>query len=87
MGTDIGYLRFIFYFGLVGLLTFMAYFVTVTMACCKFFKDYQFMFWMLMLITLAFWIKVATDIFLVFALFLMMDFLNRCQIANSLNKK
>lgn len=87
MGTDIGYCRFIFYFGLVGLSVFMAYFMEVTRACAIFFKKYKTLFWLLLLINFVVWLKVSTDIFLVFALFLMMDLLKKCQISDSVMPK
>lgn len=68
--TDIGYLRFIFYFGLVGLVTFIVYFCKVAATCVSRFKDYRGMFLLLLLFNFVLWCKVATDIFLVFALFL-----------------
>ena len=73
MGTDIGYLRFIFYFGLIGLLSFMTYFCRVTQICIKNLKRYKVLFMSLLTINFIVWFKVATDIFLVFALFLMIN--------------
>ena len=70
MGTDIGYLRFIFYFGVIGLLAFMYYFILVTNCCMKRFLALKQIFVMLLLVNFIVWFKVATDIFLVFALFL-----------------
>lgn len=70
MGTDIGYLRFIFYFGLVGLVTFISYFVKVARTCALRFPKYARMFMMVLAINMIVWLKVSTDIFLVFALFL-----------------
>ena len=68
--TNIGYLRFIFYFGIVGLLTFIIYFCKVATTCVSRFKTYKGMFLLLLLFNFVYWCKVATDIFLVFALFL-----------------
>lgn len=68
--TDIGYLRFIFYFGVVGLVTFIIYFCKVAVTCMSRFKDFRGMFLLLLLFNFVLWCKVATDIFLVFALFL-----------------
>ena len=68
--TDIGYLRFIFYFGLVGLVTFFIYFCKVAATCVSRFKKYRVMFLLLLLFNFVLWFKVSTDIFLVFALFL-----------------
>lgn len=68
--TDIGYLRFIFYCGLLGLVLFALYFVNVTVACIGRFKAYKAMFILLLLVNFIGWFKVSTDIFVVFALFL-----------------
>lgn len=70
MGTDIGYLRFIFYFGLIGLVTFVFYFFKVAKACVGRFPKYTTMFWLVLAINMIVWLKVSTDIFLVFAIFL-----------------
>ena len=83
MGTDIGYLRFIFYFGVIGLLTFMAFFYKVTHTCIRFFGEYKHLFVMFLAINFIVWLKVATDIFLVFALFLMLEFSNKLCIKNT----
>ena len=70
MATDIGYLRFIFYFGLIGLVSFVVYFFKVTSICVARFNGYKDMFLLLLLFNFILWFKVSTDIFLVFALFL-----------------
>lgn len=69
-GTDIGYLRFIFYCGLIGLLVLIAYFFKATQICISRFCEYKMMFLMLLAVNMIVWLKVSTDIFLVFALFL-----------------
>lgn len=68
--TDIGYLRFLFYFGLVGLFSFVIYFVKVAKSCVNRFPKYTTMFWLVLSINMIVWLKVSTDIFLVFAIFL-----------------
>lgn len=68
--TDIGYLRFIYYFGLIGLILFMLYFCKVTAVCASRFTQYRLLFLLLLLLNFTIWCKVSTDIFLVFALFL-----------------
>ncbi len=73
MGTDIGYLRFIFYFGLIGLAIFVAYFFKVAKTCVYRFPKYATLFWLVLAINMIVWLKVATDIFLVFAIFLCMS--------------
>ena len=69
-GTDIGYLRFIFYCGLTGLIVLIAYFFKVTQICIRRYINYKTMFLLLLAINMIVWLKVSTDIFLVFALFL-----------------
>lgn len=70
MGTDIGYLRFIFYFGLIGLLAFSNFFWQASRICFQRFKGTKFLFLMILFCNFVVWLKVATDTFLVFALFL-----------------
>ena len=72
--TDIGYLRFIFYFGVFGLITFIAYFIKVALTCRKRLPEMGSLFLMLLLLNFTIWCKVSTDIFLVFALFLCMPY-------------
>ena len=74
--TDIGYIRFIFYCGVIGLMTFIIYFIKVTQVCIDRFKAYRAMFVLLLLVNFIGWLKVSTDIFLVFALFLCVDLEN-----------
>ena len=73
MGTDVGYLRFIFYFGLLGLSFFLMFFGKATQICMRRFKGYGLLFLLILSVNLIGWIKVSTDIFLVFALFLCID--------------
>ena len=68
--TDVGYLRFIFYFGVVGLVAFILYFFKCAQVCVSRFKREALMFWLILLANYILWFKVATDIFIVFALFL-----------------
>ena len=70
MATDIGYLRFIFYFGLVGLLLFCVYMAACANELVKRFPAYSWMFFCILLINLIVWMKVSTDIFVVMAIFL-----------------
>lgn len=72
--TDIGYLRFIFYFGVFGLITFMAYFIKVALTCRKRLPEIGSLFLMFLLLNFTIWCKVSTDIFLVFALFLCLPY-------------
>lgn len=70
MGTDVGYCRFIFYFGLLGLGLFSLFFIKTTAICSKNNPQYAIVFWMILLLNFIVWIKVSSDIFSVFALFL-----------------
>mgnify|MGYP000006715237 CR=1 FL=1 len=69
-GTDVGYLRFIFYFGLMGLVAFSLFMCKVAKVCMNRFTSYRSLFFMILLLNFAVWFKVSTDVFLVFALFL-----------------
>ncbi len=78
MGTDIGYLRFIFYFGVVGLLAMSAVMVYTGVIGAKFYTRFSHLFIMGVASNFVVWLKVATDMFpfLVFfacAAFLQMD--------------
>ena len=70
MGTDIGYLRFIYYFGTAGLIWMIAIICYSTYVCSDQFKAYTWLFIMALGIGLAVWAKVSSDIFLFFDLFL-----------------
>ena len=70
MGTDVGYLRFIFYFGLIGLSLFIYFFCRVAQICVRRLISYKILFLMILAVNMIGWAKVSTDIFLVFALFL-----------------
>lgn len=73
MGTDVGYLRFIFYFGLPGLLAFSLFIIYAGIFCIKLSPGYKRMFVFLLMVNFAIWFKVSTDQFLIFALFLMLN--------------
>lgn len=73
MGTDVGYLRFIFYFGLFGLLSFIAFFIAITQSCMKKFPAQSMLFLLFLAVNMAGWFKVSTDVFLVFAPFLLIS--------------
>ena len=68
MGTDIGYLRFIFYFGLIGLFAFSFFLISVARECISLLPDYKLLILFILLLGFIIWLKVATDVFLVFAL-------------------
>lgn len=70
MGTDIGYCRFIFYFGLIGLFAFSCFLILVAKECIALLPDYKMLILFILLLGFIIWLKVATDVFLVFALLL-----------------
>lgn len=76
MGTDVGYLRFIFYFGLIGLIAMFMVIFKAGYYCMKSLSQYKMMFILLLMVNYLVWFKVSTDIFLVFALFLMVGIKN-----------
>ncbi|MBQ3186934.1 MAG: hypothetical protein IJB62_05185 [Alistipes sp.] len=68
--TDVGYWRFIYYFGLIGLLAFSAFLCYVTYACSKNHPTFKLLCWLILITNFIIWAKVSTDLFLVFALLL-----------------
>jgi len=69
-GVDAGYSRFLFYFGLVGLVAFSVFILKVGFVCISRFKSYRLMFLMMLALNFIIWVKVSTDLFIVFAPFL-----------------
>ena len=74
--TDIGYLRYIFYFGLIGLSALIAVFIKATKICIKHFDGYKVLFFLMLVSNLICWFKVSSDTFSVFAPFLCLAFMN-----------
>lgn len=70
MATDVGYLRFIFYFGLVGALPFIYYMYYAAKILMKKHPQYSALFFLILLINYIMWFKVSSDLFPFFALFL-----------------
>ena len=70
MGTDIGYLRFLFYFGILGLVWIIAVMAYSAYVCADQSKGYAGIFMMALGVGLIIWAKVSTDIFLFFCIFL-----------------
>lgn len=73
VGTDIGYCRFIFYNGMLGLLTFSVFFVYNAWIGIRQFSAYRGFFIMLLALGFIIWLKVSTDLFIIYALFLCME--------------
>lgn len=70
MGVDTGYCRFLFYFGIMGLLAFSSVFIAATVICSKNQPKYTLVFWIILLLNFICWVKVSSDIFPVYALLL-----------------
>ena len=67
-GTDIVYLRFIFYFGILGMLAMSSFIYKAAQICWIKCKEYKPMLIMLLLTNYIIWLKIATDLFPIFAL-------------------
>ncbi len=74
--TDIGYCRFILYCGIIGFASFAIFFIYNAMVFAKKNKKYWDLFFFLLALTFIVWVKVSTDIFLIYALFYCVDALN-----------
>lgn len=70
MGTDVGYLRLVFYFGLIGMACFVLFLVQSTRMACRSMPDDRVLFVLILLLGFIIWLKVATDLFFVIALFI-----------------
>ena len=77
MGTDIGYCRFIFYFGIIGLLAISSVMIYAAFICSKAYPDYTLLFWIALLAGFIMWWKAATDIFVFFTIFICSSFFNK----------
>lgn len=88
--VDAGYLRFIFYFGLSGLAIFSLYMIYAYVCTMRRWREYALELFLLLLLHFAVWVKVSTDLFFVFAMFLMLSLILETypvqQDENSLNQ-
>jgi hypothetical protein len=75
MNTDVGYLRFIYYFGLVGLSIFSIMILYAGSMCLKRFKENQLLILILILIHFIVWFKVATDCFFILGVFIALSYI------------
>lgn len=66
MGTDIGYCRFIFYFGIAGTLIMISVFVFLAIYCARNHPHQKFLFFLLLCVNLIGWCKVSSDVIMVF---------------------
>lgn len=72
MGTDVGYCRFVFYFGIIGLTMFSVYFINCAKQCSDIIPQCRILFWLILFINFIGWSKVSSDIFPIYALVLML---------------
>lgn len=70
--TDVGYLRLIYYSGLIGLLSFIIMFVAIAYQLCNKWPKERLLIISLVLLQGLVWIKISTDIYQIFALLLML---------------
>ena len=68
MSTDVGYLRFIFYCGILGFMAFSSLFVFCTIELSRRWPRMKGLFITLLIWQAFFWIKGSADIFVIFAL-------------------
>lgn len=68
--TDVGYSRFLFYFGIVGLVAISAVVLKAGEICMRRFQGYRLMFALVCVVNFVVWTKVSSDVFLVFCPFL-----------------
>jgi len=67
--TDIGYCRFVLYCGLAGFSVFASFFIFNALSFLYRYSHYKLLFLSLLAFSFIIWIKVSTDIFLIYALF------------------
>jgi len=77
MGTDVGYLRFIFYFGTIGLIAFSIFLIHDQKVSSQLLPKYRKMFIFILIAGFVIWLKVSTDVFFAFALFLCIGYMNQ----------
>ncbi|MCD8236969.1 MAG: hypothetical protein LUD00_10040 [Prevotellaceae bacterium] len=71
--TDIGYCRFILYCGLVGFSSFCMLFIYNAWVFAHKFRDFGLAAFFLLVLSFVIWMKVATDLFFIYALFYCVD--------------
>ena len=75
MGTDVGYCRYIFYFGILGLIAISAVMLYAGVIAVKAFPKYSHVFMMGVLCNFIVWLKVSTDLFPFLSIFAALSFL------------
>lgn len=74
MYTDVGYSRFLFYFGFIGLAIFSLMILYAGWMCMKHYPKDQFLFLALTLMNFIIWSKVATDCFFILGMFIALGY-------------
>ena len=69
MGTDVGYLRFIFYFGVIGLISISLVMIKGVQFCMNQNQNHKILFLLIIVMNFIIWFKVSTDLFPVIALY------------------
>ncbi len=72
-GTDIGYCRFILYCGLSGFVVFALFFVYNAWLFARKFPAFRLLAFALLSLSFIIWVKVSTDLFIIYALFYCLD--------------
>ena len=67
-GTDIGYLRYIFYFGILGAMAMLSFFTCIWCLCVKRHNNYILLLVMLIILNMILLVKTTTDLLPIFAL-------------------
>lgn len=75
-GTDVGYIRFLYYFGLIGLIPIVMQMITATSICFHRLPAYRIISISLLLVNLICWFKVTTDAFSAIAIFVVYSMMN-----------
>lgn len=68
--TDIGYLRFIFYFGVIGLVAFCIFMIKSAAVAARRIPQHKILVWLVLILNFIIWCKVSSDLFLIFSLLL-----------------
>ncbi len=76
--TDVGYLRFIFYCGGIGLTIFILFFIYCSHVLKRKWKDDALFFLFMFALVLLVWVKITTDIFCMYVLLLLLDEQGNC---------
>ncbi len=72
--TDVGYLRFIFYFGLIGLIAFSLFIIYAGRTCNRLLPGNTLLIFILTSLNFIIWFKVATDCFFILGLFICLGY-------------